>query len=82
MYKELFFVLFGALVAAYSLILIADLIFKQVVTAIVQQAMQYMDQTPDVETKSELIKTLNSVSAGKVNFRPKYKMSVIHCPLL
>lgn len=42
------------------------MVFKQAVTAMVQQAMQYIDQTPDVETKTELIKTLNSVSAGKV----------------
>lgn len=33
----------------------------------VQQAMQYIDQTPDIETRIELIKTLNNVSAGKVN---------------
>ena len=33
----------------------------------VQQAMQYIDETPDVETRIELIKTLNSVSAGKVS---------------
>lgn len=39
---------------------------KQAVTAMVQQAMQYIDQTPDIETKIELIKTLNSVSAGKI----------------
>ena len=32
----------------------------------VQQAMQYIDETPDLETRIELIKTLNSVSAGKV----------------
>lgn len=32
----------------------------------VQQAMQYIDQTPDLDTRIELIKTLNSVSAGKV----------------
>uniref|UniRef100_A0A2P2LED0 26S proteasome non-ATPase regulatory subunit 12 homolog A n=1 Tax=Rhizophora mucronata TaxID=61149 RepID=A0A2P2LED0_RHIMU len=39
---------------------------KQAVTAMVQQAMQYIDQTPDVETRVELIKTLNTVSAGKI----------------
>ncbi|XP_074280646.1 26S proteasome non-ATPase regulatory subunit 12 homolog A-like [Silene latifolia] len=39
---------------------------KQAVTAIVQQAMQYIDQTPDLETRIELIKTLNTVSAGKI----------------
>ncbi|KAK8568861.1 hypothetical protein V6N13_106742 [Hibiscus sabdariffa] len=39
---------------------------KQAVTAMVQQAMQYIDQTPDLETRIELIKTLNSVSAGKI----------------
>jgi len=32
----------------------------------VQQAMQYIDQTPDIETRIELIKTLNNVSAGKI----------------
>ncbi|KAM5577589.1 26S proteasome non-ATPase regulatory subunit 12 [Rosa sericea] len=39
---------------------------KQAVTALVQQAMQYIDQTPDLETRIELIKTLNNVSAGKI----------------
>ncbi|KAL5064325.1 hypothetical protein RYX36_026062, partial [Vicia faba] len=39
---------------------------KQAVTAMVQQAMQYIDETPDVETRIERIKTLNSVSAGKI----------------
>ncbi|XP_038992579.1 26S proteasome non-ATPase regulatory subunit 12 homolog A-like [Hibiscus syriacus] len=39
---------------------------KQAVTVMVQQAMQYIDQTPDLETRIELIKTLNSVSAGKI----------------
>lgn len=32
----------------------------------VQQAMQYIDQTPDLDSKIELIKTLNNVAAGKV----------------
>lgn len=32
----------------------------------VQQAMQYIDETPDLEARIELIKTLNTVSAGKV----------------
>lgn len=39
---------------------------KQAVTAMVQQAMQYIDETPDLETRIELIKTLNNVSAGKI----------------
>ncbi|OAY78643.1 26S proteasome non-ATPase regulatory subunit 12 homolog A-like [Ananas comosus] len=39
---------------------------KQAVTAMVQKAMQYIDETPDLETRIELIKTLNSVSAGKI----------------
>ncbi|GAB4850585.1 26S proteasome non-ATPase regulatory subunit 12 A [Ancistrocladus abbreviatus] len=39
---------------------------KQAVTAMVQQAMHYVDQTPDLETRIGLIKTLNSVSAGKI----------------
>ncbi|XP_056162384.1 disease resistance protein L6-like isoform X1 [Syzygium oleosum] len=36
------------------------------VIAMVQQAMQYVDQTTDLETKIGLIKTLNSVAAGKI----------------
>lgn len=43
------------------------IVCSQAVTAMVQQAMQYIDETPDVETRIELIKTLNSVSAGKVS---------------
>ncbi|XXG45887.1 hypothetical protein AAC387_Pa02g0850 [Persea americana] len=39
---------------------------KQAVTAMVQQAMHYIDDTPDTETRIELIKTLNNVSAGKI----------------
>ncbi|XP_073280789.1 26S proteasome non-ATPase regulatory subunit 12 homolog A-like [Primulina huaijiensis] len=39
---------------------------KQAVQAMVQQSMQYIDQTPDLDTKIELIKTLNIVSAGKI----------------
>jgi len=39
---------------------------KQAVTAMVQQAMQYIDETPDIEARIELIKTLNNVSAGKI----------------
>ncbi|KAI4365483.1 hypothetical protein MLD38_021464 [Melastoma candidum] len=39
---------------------------KQAVTAMVQQALEYIDQTPDLETRIELIKTLNSVAAGKI----------------
>lgn len=39
---------------------------KQAVIAMVQQAMQYIDETPDTDTKVELIKTLNSVTAGKI----------------
>ncbi|KAL8478861.1 hypothetical protein ACS0TY_030662 [Phlomoides rotata] len=39
---------------------------KQAVQAMIQQAMEYIDQTPDLDTKIELIKTLNNVSAGKI----------------
>ncbi|KAL3637480.1 26S proteasome non-ATPase regulatory subunit 12 A [Castilleja foliolosa] len=39
---------------------------KQAVQAMVQQAMQYIDQTPDLDTKIDLIKTLNNISAGKI----------------
>ncbi|RVW55049.1 26S proteasome non-ATPase regulatory subunit 12-like A [Vitis vinifera] len=50
----------------YGLLFHGYFIFAQAVTAMVQQAMQYIDQTPDIESKIELIKTLNSVSAGKI----------------
>jgi len=39
---------------------------KQAVQSMVQQAMQYIDQTLDIETRIELIKTLNNVAAGKI----------------
>ncbi|KAL1567960.1 26S proteasome non-ATPase regulatory subunit 12 A [Salvia divinorum] len=39
---------------------------KHAVQAMVHQAMQYIDKTPDLDSKIELIKTLNSVSAGKI----------------
>ena len=43
-------------------------ILMQAVQAMVQQAMQYIDKTPDLDSKIELIKTLNDISAGKVIF--------------
>ncbi|KAM0928611.1 hypothetical protein ACQ4PT_002585 [Festuca glaucescens] len=39
---------------------------KQAITAVVQKAMEYIDVTPDVDTRIELIKTLSSVAAGKI----------------
>ncbi|KAL2623223.1 hypothetical protein R1flu_003428 [Riccia fluitans] len=39
---------------------------KQAVTAMVQKAMEYIEQTPDLDTKVELIKTLNTVTVGKI----------------
>ncbi|XP_040371565.1 26S proteasome non-ATPase regulatory subunit 12 homolog A isoform X2 [Rosa chinensis] len=50
---------------------------KQAVTALVQQAMQYIDQTPDLETRIELIKTLNNVSAGKIYVEIKEEQGLI-----
>jgi 26S proteasome regulatory subunit N5 len=40
----------------------------QAITAMVQKAMDYIDLTPDIDTRIELIKTLSSVAAGKVRF--------------
>lgn len=48
------------------------LLILQAVQSMVQQAMQYIDQTPDIETRVELIKTLLNVSAGKVRIRASY----------
>jgi len=39
---------------------------KQVIQAFVRQAMGYVEQTPDKETKVSLIKTLQSVTEGKI----------------
>ncbi|CAD6207675.1 unnamed protein product [Miscanthus lutarioriparius] len=39
---------------------------KQAITAMVQKAMDYIDLTLDIDTRIELIKTLSSVSAGKI----------------
>ncbi len=39
----------------------------QAVQAFVRQAMDYVEKTPNEETKVELIKTLQSVTEGKVN---------------
>ena len=39
---------------------------KQAVTKMVQECCQYVDKTPDRETKIKLIETLRSVTEGKV----------------
>ncbi|CAM6090625.1 unnamed protein product [Calypogeia fissa] len=39
---------------------------KQAVTAMVQHAMNYIDDAPDQDTRVELIKTLNAVTVGKI----------------
>ncbi|KAL3618551.1 hypothetical protein CASFOL_037633 [Castilleja foliolosa] len=43
-----------------------SLLSSLAVQAMVQQAMQYIDQTPDLDTKIDLIKTLNNISAAKI----------------
>lgn len=39
---------------------------KQAITSMVKEAMSYLDKTPDMSTKLELIETLKSVTDGKV----------------
>lgn len=39
----------------------------------VQEAMSYLDSTPNMETKLELIDTLRTVTDGKVNKRKRKK---------
>lgn len=41
-------------------------LLSQAVQAFVKQGMSYISQTPDLETKVELLKTLQSVTEGKV----------------
>lgn len=40
---------------------------RQVITAIVRQVMGYVDDTPDLQTKTALIKTLQDLTEGKVS---------------
>ena len=44
----------------------------QAIQAFVRQAMGYIDQAPDQETKVSLIKTLQAVTEGKVR-------ALMHC---
>ena len=39
---------------------------SQAITAMVQKAVDYIDLTLEIDTRIELIKTLSSVSVGKV----------------
>ncbi|XP_056162439.1 protein SUPPRESSOR OF npr1-1, CONSTITUTIVE 1-like [Syzygium oleosum] len=50
---------------------LAGILFIEIpaVIAMVQQAMQYVDQTTNLETKIELMKTLNSVGVGSFVLR-------------
>lgn len=45
----------------------ALVVLLQAVQAFVRQAMDYVEKTPNEETKVELIKTLQSVTEGKVD---------------
>lgn len=45
----------------------------------VQQAMGYIDSTPDKASKVELIKTLSNISAGKVLYNPLLYGAVQFC---
>ena len=47
-------------------------VHQQAVQAFVRQAMGYIDHTPDKETKVELIKTLQTVTEGKVRCLPSF----------
>ena len=42
----------------------------------IQEAFTYVEQTPDLETKLELIDTLRTVTAGKVNTCTLYVTNV------
>lgn len=45
----------------------AHVVLLQAVQAFVRQGMDYVEKTPNEETKVELIKTLQSVTEGKVD---------------
>lgn len=45
----------------------------QVIQAFVRQAMSYLDATPDKETQVSLIKTLQTVTEGKVCTAPAWQ---------
>jgi 26S proteasome regulatory subunit N5 len=59
------------------------IICVQAVQAFVKQGMSYINLTPDLETKVELIKTLQSVTEGKVRYTmSRQYVSVQFVPLL
>ena len=62
--------------------MISEYFCLQAVQSMVQQAMEYIDQTPDIETKIELIKTLNNVSAGKVRSSETNAICYLHYILI
>ncbi|KAJ3031163.1 26S proteasome non-ATPase regulatory subunit 12 [Rhizophlyctis rosea] len=41
-------------------------LLKQAITKMVQKTMEFLDQTPDLKTKLELIETLRAVTEGKI----------------
>ena len=56
-------------------------VILQAITAVVQKAMEYIDVTPDVDTRIELIKTLSSVAAGKVRIMATFDCLLLKDPL-
>ena len=44
---------------------------KQAITKMVQTVMQFLDDTPDMETKLGVIETLRTVTEGKVGWTPR-----------
>lgn len=40
----------------------------QAIIAMVQQAVSYLNDIPDLDTRNELVETLNNVSSSKVPF--------------
>ena len=51
----------------------------QAIQSFVRQSMAYIPQTPDKETRIELIKTLQTVTEGKVSCILRALKHCIHC---
>lgn len=51
---------------------------KQAITRMVQVAMGFLDEAPNMETKLSLIETLRTVTEGKVQFMPGHRTSTAY----
>ena len=57
---------FGICFCNINLVWLLHFLLSQAIVGMVQESMTYVEKVSDIETRIELISTLNSVTAGKV----------------